>query len=280
MRKQEGLPLLFQRGDGLIFLPEDREICEALLRAAMGKGDCAKPLHELIVEAGFRFLGTPYETETLEREGPEELVVNLRAFDCVTFVENTVVLAGLIRAGKTAFRDYAAALERIRYRGGRRDGYPSRLHYFTDWLRDNGRKGVIREITRELGGIPFRKAFHELTDHREAHPPLRAAAAFRRMRIVEAACSRRTLHCVPKADLPGIEKRIENGDIIAVVTDADGIDVSHTGIAVRLRGRLHFLHASSRAGKVVLSDITLHRYLQARRARTGIIVGRAIAMDS
>ena len=259
-----------------IFLPADREIFKALLEKARERGDSARPVGDLIVEVGLLFLGARYEAGTLEQKGPERLVVNLRAFDCVTFVENAVVLAGMIRAGKTAFGDYAAALERIRYRGGRRDGYPSRLHYFTDWLRDNGRKGVIREITREFGGIPFRKAFHELTDHREDHPPLRAAAAFRQMRIVEAACSRRTLHCIPKSDVAGIAKRIENGDIIAVATDADGIDVSHTGIAVHRRGRIHLLHASGRAGKVVLSDITLHRYLQARRARTGIIVGRAM----
>jgi hypothetical protein len=258
-----------------LFLPEDREICKALLEKARERGDSTRSVGDLIVEVGRHFLGTPYEAGTLEREGPERLIINLRAFDCVTFVENAVVLAGMIRAGKTGFGDYAMALERIRYRCGRRDGYPSRLHYFTDWLRDNGRKGVIREITRELGGIPFRKAFHELTDHREEHPPLRDAAVFRRMRIVETACSRRTLYCVPKADFRGIEKRIENGDIIAVVTDADGIDVSHTGIAVRLRGRLHLLHASNSAGRVALSNITLHRYLQARRARTGIIVGRA-----
>jgi hypothetical protein len=251
-----------------------------LLEKARERGDSARSVGDLIVEVGLRFLGAPYEAGTLERKGPEGLVVNLRAFDCVTFVENAVVLADMIRAGKTAFRDYAAALERIRYRGGRRDGYSSRLHYFTDWLRDNGRKGVIREVTRDLGGIPFRKAFHKLTDHREEHPPLRAAAAFRRMRIVEASCSRRTLHCVPKADLPGMEKRIENGDIIAVATDADGIDVSHTGIAVRGPRGLHLLHASSAAGKVVLSDETLYRYLISRRTRTGIIIGRAIAMDS
>jgi len=263
----------------VISLPEDREICKALLEKARERGDSARSVGDLIVEVGLHFLDAPYEAGTLERKGPERLVVNLRAFDCVTFVENAVVLAGMIRAGKTAFGDYATALERIRYRGGRRDGYPSRLHYFTDWLRDNGRKGVIREITRDLGGIPYRKAFYELTDHQKEHPPLRGAADFRRMRIVEAACSRRTFHCIPKADLPGMEKRIENGDIIAVATDADGIDVSHAGIAVRLRGRLHLLHASSRAGRVVLSDITLHRYLQARRARTGIIVGRATARN-
>jgi len=264
----------------VISLPEDRKICKALLEQAREHGDSARSVGDLIVEVGLHFLNAPYEAGTLERKGPEELVVNLRAFDCVTFVENAVVLAGMIRAGKTAFGDYTAALERVRYRGGRRDGFPSRLHYFTDWLRDNGRKGVIREITRELGGIPYRKAFHELTDHREEHPPLRGAADFRRMRIVEAACSRRMLHCIPKADLPGMEKRVENGAIIAIATATSGIDVSHTGIAVRLRGRLHLLHASSSAGRVVLSDITLHRYLQAQHTRTGIIIGRAIAMDS
>ena len=246
-----------------------------MLEKARERGDSARSVGDLIVEVGRHFLGARYEAGTLEQKGPEGLIVNLRTFDCVTFVENAVVLAGMIRTGKTAFGDYAAALEQIRYRGGLRNGYPSRLHYFTDWLWDNGHKGVIREMTRELGGIPFRKAFHELTDHRKDHPPLQATAAFRWMRIVEAACSRRKLHFIPKTDLRGIEKRIENGDIVAVTTDADGIDVSHTGIAVRLRGRLHLLHASSRAGKVVLSNITLHRYLQARRARTGIIVGRA-----
>lgn len=257
-----------------IFLPEDREICKDLLATARGRGDSARSVGDLIVQVGSHFLGTPYEAGTLEWEGPERLVVNLRAFDCVTFVESVVALAATIRAGETAFAEFLAALERIRYRGGRLSGYASRLHYFTDWLRDNGRKGVIRELTRDLGGTPFRKAFHELTDHREEHPPLRDAAAFRRMRIVEAACSRRTLHFIPKTDMKGMEQRIENGDIIAVTTDAAGIEVSHTGIAVRLHGRVHLLHASSRARGVVLSSITLHRYLQTRRARTGLIVGR------
>lgn len=261
---------------GVIFLPEDRKLCEALLEKARENGDNERAVGDLIVGVGRRFLGSRYAAGTLEQEGPERLVVNLRTFDCVTFVETAVALAGMIRTGKTAFEEFTSSLERIRYRGGRRDGYPSRLHYFTDWLRDNGRKGIVREITRELGGIPFRKSFHELTDHPEKHPPLRAPDAFRQMRIVEAGCSRRVLHSLPKAGFPEIEKRIENGDILAVTTDADGIDVSHTGIAVHQHGRIHLLHASSRAGRVLLSRITLHRYLQMRCSRTGVIVGRAI----
>jgi len=257
----------------LIFLPQDREIIESHLKAARKQGWSEKPAGELVAAVGSVFLGAPYAAGTLEREGPEELVINLHAFDCVTFVENAVVLAGLIRAGKTGFEDYAAALERIRYRGGRRNGYPSRLHYFSDWLRDNGRRGIVREITRTLGGTPFRKPFHALTDRRKEIPSLWDAAAFRRMRRVEAACSRRMLYHIPKAYIKGFAE-IETGDIIAVATDAEGIDVSHTGIAIRGARGLHLLHASSASEKVVLSSATLYRYLMSRRSRTGILVGR------
>ncbi len=215
----------------------------------------------------------------LEREGPEELVVNLRAFDCVTFVENAIVLAGLIRAGKRGFADYLAALERIRYRRGRLDGYASRLHYFTDWLYDNGRKGIIRDVTRTIGGVPFRKAFSYLTDRREDHPALEDPATFRRLRRIEDACARRSRFFIPKVDLTGTGSRIAGGDIIAITTDEKGIDVSHAGIAARCGEEIRLLHASSAAGKVVLSEAPLKSYLMARRSRTGIIVGRVIATN-
>lgn len=260
----------------MIYSREDQRLCKAILTAAKERGDAGRPFSELIPAVGRHFLGAPYEAGTLEREGPEELIVNLRAFDCVTFVENVLVLAGLIRLGKTAFADFTAALERIRYRRGRCDGYASRLHYFTDWICDNSRKRLVRDMTREIGGIPFRKAFHRLSDHREDHPGLDDPAAFRRLRISEGACARRTLYFVPRAFLEASAGRLAEGDIIAVTTDERGLDVSHAGLAVRLGDRLHLLHASSAAGKVLQSDLVLGRYLLAKRSRTGIIVCRAI----
>jgi hypothetical protein len=264
----------------MIHHPEDREICEALLCSAWERGDRAKPLPDLVIETARRFLGAPYEPDTLEGEEPEELVVNLRAFDCVTFVENIVVLARLIGAGKTGFEDYLAALERIRYRRGRCEGYPSRLHYFTDWLYDNGRKGLVRDITREIGGVPYRKALHSLTDRREDHAGLKDPAAFRRLRLIEGICSRRAHSYIPKADLAVRENRIVGGDIVAITTDETGIDVTHAGLIVRLGAELRLLHASSAEGKVVLSGAPLGGYLAARRSRTGIIVGRPIPPDA
>ena len=46
-----------------------------------------------MLEIGKFFLGTPYVAGTLETKGAEHLVVNLREYDCVTFVENVVALA-------------------------------------------------------------------------------------------------------------------------------------------------------------------------------------------
>ena len=255
--------------------PEDRTICETLLRSAKEREDRRRPLSKLILLVGRHFLDSPYGADTLEKEGPEELVVNLRVFDCVTFVENAVVLARLIRAGKRAFDDYTAALEQIRYRRGRCDGYASRLHYFTDWLNHNGRKGLVRDITREIGGAPMRKTFHSLTDRREDHVGLDDPGAFRRLRIIEGICSRRPFFFIKKSSLGRAEERLTDGDIIAITTDERGLDVSHVGLAVRLEGRIHLLHASSAAGRVVLSETSLGRYLQTRRSRTGIVVGRA-----
>ncbi|MHB8771148.1 MAG: N-acetylmuramoyl-L-alanine amidase-like domain-containing protein [Syntrophales bacterium] len=261
-------------------LPEDRTTCEELLRTAWERGDRAKLLPELVVEVGERFLGAPYEVATLEREGQEQLVVNLRAFDCVTFVENAIVLANLIRAGKRNFADYLAVLERIRYRRGRRDGYASRLHYFTDWLYDGARKGIVRDVTAAIGGIPFPKRFHALTDRRAANPALADRAVFHRLRCTEGTCSRRPLFFIPEAALPANENRIAEGDIIAIATDDAGIDVCHAGLAVRRGERVRLLHASSRAGRIILSEASLADYLAERRSRTGIIVGRVITGEA
>ncbi len=264
----------------MIYCPEDRKICEALLKAARKRGDHVLLLPQLVAAVGRLFLGAPYAAGTLEGKREEELVVNLRSFDCVTFVESVVALAWSIRAQETRFAAFAAALEQLRYRSGRRGGYASRLHYFSDWLRDNGRRGIVRDITAALGGIPFRKDFHAITDRRKELPPLADESVFRRMRLLERDCSRRTLHRIPKKDLSRLGQGIREGDIVAITTDTPGIDVSHAGIAVRGPRSLRLLHASGEAGRVVVSEGTLYRYLMDRPSRTGVLVGRVSDPDA
>lgn len=228
----------------------------------------------LALEIARSFIGFPYEPGTLETQGAERLLVNLRAFDCFTLVENVVALTGLLRSGDRSFARFGERLRMLRYRGGRLRGYPSRLHYFSEWIYDNTRKGFLRDVTAGIGGKPLRRALNFMTENPGAYPALRDPACRRRMKAVERVISRRPLFVIPREDLRRAEGRIEDGDVIAIATDTEGLDVRHCGLAARVGGRIHLLHASSAAGKVILSRETLYGYVMRSQRRSGIVVAR------
>lgn len=229
---------------------------------------------ERILALGRYFLGAPYASGTLEKDKPEALVVNLRQFDCFTFVENCVVLAHLFSSGPVSFARYREALTFIRYRRGRLDGYASRLHYFSDWLFDNQRKGIVKNISFILGGQPLSKKIHFMTGHPDQYPALQDRAVYRQMRDVERRTQHRVRHYIPKAALKKMEGRIADGDLIAITTRIEGLDVTHAGIAVHVGQGLHLLHASSLAGCVLVSTETIDRYLTENKTCSGVMVAR------
>jgi hypothetical protein len=231
---------------------------------------------ELVLKIGKFFLGAPYRQGLLETKGTEHLVVNLREFDCVTFVETVVSLAACVILRQASFEFFRRRLRRIRYREGLLQGYPSRLHYFSDWIYDNERKGILRDITAEIGGRSWGKALAFMTTHPDLYPPLRRTANLRRMKAIERTISRRALFFTPKKVLRRLEHRIREGDIIAITTNTDGLDVAHVGLAAGVKNRIHLLNASSAEGKVVLSKQTLHRYLMQGKTRSGIMVARLL----
>mgnify|MGYP000087343528 CR=1 FL=1 len=81
----------------------------------------------------------------------ETLVVHLDKVDCTTLVETVLALSLTDKYGKSDFESYKKALRCIRYRNGKQAGYVSRLHYFSDWIKDNEQKGIVHERTGELG---------------------------------------------------------------------------------------------------------------------------------
>lgn len=229
---------------------------------------------QLMIEIGRFFLGTPYVAGTLETRGAEHLIVNLREFDCATFVENVVALTWHRESRKKSFEAFRRLLQKIRYRQGRLQGYSSRLHYFSDWICDNQKKGIVRDVTADIGGRPLTKAITFMTTNPDLYPPLKNGVNLRGMRSVERAISRRSLYFIPKKSLRRLEDRIRDGDLIAITTYTGGLDVQHVGLAARVRDRIHLLHASTKEEKVILSPETLYRYLMESRVRSGIMVAR------
>ena len=253
---------------------QDRKILADLVTLLGQRKTPVPPAGQLALKIGKHFLGAPYRSGTLESKGAEHLVVNLKEFDCFTFVENVVALVCLLTSPQSSFDAFRGGLRKIRYRQGRVQGYPSRLHYFSDWIHDNQKKGIVRNATSEVGGRVLRKALTFMTTHPELYPPLRNAEYLRKMISVERAISRKPLFFIPKKAVRGLERRIRDGDLIAITTTTEGLDVQHVGLAARVRNRVHLLHASSGEGKVVLSKKTLYRYLMESDTRSGIMVAR------
>ena len=94
--------------------------------------------------------------------------------------------------------------------------------------------------------------------------------------MVEDSLSRREFCFIPKSAIENSTSKIHPGDIIALTTSREGLDISHVGFAVREKdGLLHFLHAPDVNGNVVISTETLTAHVKKIRSVTGIMVVRA-----
>lgn len=253
---------------------KDQRIFRELIRFLDGRKSSTASPDQLVLEVGKFFLQRPHVVGTLETKGGERLVINLREFDCVTFVENVIALARCVKSRHKSFEGFRRLLRKIRYRNGRLKGYASRLHYFSDWLHDHQKMDIVRDVTADIGGRPFRKTINFMTTHLNLYPALKDVLNLQKMKSVERAVSRRPLHFIPKKVLRSLEEKIRDGDIVAITTNTGGLDVQHVGFAARVNSRVHLLHASSKDGKVVFSEQTLYRYLIQSRTRSGIMVAR------
>jgi Protein of unknown function (DUF1460) len=242
-------------------------------RARKG-GWTGRPIGEVLALVGEGFLGSPYVAHTLEAEGPERLVVNLREFDCTTLFESALALARCVKIPGSVFTDFEAHLRFIRYRSGAIDGYPSRLHYFTDWLADNARKGTVRDLTRDLGGTARTRRLSFMSEHPSSYRQLSDSAFLDSIRTRERTLNEMKRSHIPRAHVRDVEGSLQDGDIIGITTTIKGLDVSHTGLIVRQSGRAAFLHASSAAKRVELAEGTISSYLERYRTHDGIMVAR------
>ena len=149
--------------------------------------------------------------------------------------------------------------------------------YFTDWIRDNEAKGMVRDITEDLFGVTFYKKLNFMGTHRNLYPYLASDDNFKAMVAVEKELSDDPICILPREEVAAREALIQDGDIIALATDIDGLDVTHTGLAIRMEtGRIHLLHAST-VGEVVISEEPLSEYLKGIKRNIGIIVARPVA---
>lgn len=261
-----------------IFSEQDVEVCNSKFELAVEQNLAEKPIADIIVEIGKSFIGTDYLAHGLEKDGDELLVINLAGLDCTTFLENALVLARCIKKGKTSFDDYLSELQLIRYRDGMIDQYPSRLHYFSDWIYDNEKKGIVKDVTEEIGGRKIKFKIDFMSTHPESYKHLKENPEFISIiRKQEKEISCREYYFIPKDELAAKEDLIQNGDLIAITTSVEGLDISHVGISVKLDdGRIHLLHAPTVNTQVHITKEPLSKYLMKYKRHSGVILLRPV----
>lgn len=232
---------------------------------------------QTMVAVGKTFLKTPYVAKTLEIGDTETLVVNLKGLDCTTFVENVLAFSLLLKENKNTFEDFTKTLETIRYKNGTLDGYASRLHYFSEWIANNVEKGLLKDITGEIGGNQITKDINFMSEHRDLYPFLADDTNFEKIKASENYLNSQPICVLAQNQIAENEHLIQSGDIIALATTINGLDVTHTGIATReADGRIHLLHASTGSMEVEVSDKPLVEYLKKIKGNTGIMVARPL----
>lgn len=268
-------------------LEGDWKALETKLRWAYGRRIDTLPIGQAMVEIGRSLVGTPYLPHTLEIPGEERLVLNFEALDCVTYVENVLALARTVLGAPPDIVDdppryrqrYADELRRIRYRNGRIDGYGSRLHYFSEWIVDGERKRLVHDVGEELGGVPDRTRIDFMSRHRDAYRQLSEAGELDRIRAAERRLSTQARYYLPEGRIAAVSDEIQDGDIIAATSAVEGLDVAHTGIAIRIDGALHLMHAPLVGEAVQISERTLADRILAIGGQDGVMVARPIETE-
>lgn len=261
--------------DVIIYQDKDKEILDEILE--LHAGDSQSAISELMVKVGRHLLETPYVAHTLDKGGDEQLIINLRELDCTTFAENCLAISRTIKSGNRTFDQFAGELLGIRYRNGKLDGYPSRLHYFCDWIHNNQQKNLINNQAEDLEQVLFQKEINFMSTHPDSYLQLKAdSTLIESIAAQEKLISAREMHFIPEDRVAEMESKLMDGDIVGICTSIEGLAIQHVCILVRVDGRIHLLHASSKAEKVVISSSTLEEYLLNSKSATGIMLARPV----
>lgn len=222
--------------------------------------------NERIMFIAEKFVDTPYVAHTLESGTDEVLTVNLDELDCTTYVETVMAMAIAAGEKRTSWRDYISALESLRYRGGEMDGYPSRLHYISDWIVDNSHRGNVVEVTDRFPDTRIMtKTIDFMSRNADKYPALADSANLQGIKRFEAGYKNHRFVYLPwnVVGNKNVRGMLQEGDIVAMLSKLKNLDVTHMGILVKdQKGIPYLLHASMSGGKVMKTTISLSEFLR------------------
>ncbi len=253
---------------------EDTTVINQLLMKGYQSG--LTDANQLVEFYARQMLGTPYVAHTLEAD-QEMLTINIHELDCTTFVETLYAMARTTIARRYSWRDYAANLENLRYRGGEMGDYSSRMHYISEWIIDNRLRGNMQEITPDLPHVDYLvKNIDFMSHHTDSYQQLKNDSVMvNKIRRFELRNHRFPYIKRSWLNDKALKAALRSGDFIGLVTKIEGLDISHMGIIiVDEKGEPFLLDASMSGGKVMLETKPLFKYLEKSKTNIGVRVFR------
>jgi hypothetical protein len=251
-------------------------VFDHIITYAKANGFPQLTIGEIMGKIGKVLIATPYVGGTLEGDA-EHCRIDLTGLDCVTFFENVLGIARILKKGATSYQDLTNEITFTRYRQGKLDGYLSRLHYTAEWFADNERKKVVKNITQAIGGVEFPLNVSFMSQHPQYYKPLADNPDLvSRIADIERGVNALTHWYIPSAGVKAIEPQLQTGDIVGFATNKEGLDYAHTGIIFRdERNKARLLHASLDKKRVFL-DKTISGYIRNVPTHIGITVVRPL----
>ncbi len=226
------------------------------------------------------FMGDPYRANLLDQSNREQPFVSLHEFDCVLFLETVLALTSTLSSADTETKIFPE-IQRYRYRDGKLEDYCSRLHYFSDWVLDNQRRGLIKDI----GTVPLKQSLNFMSQNWKKYSPIVKNPSLKNcIQTTESALTQKLqagqLNYIPIEDLRAQTGKLRSGDLIGLVTNLKGLDVTHSGFLYRKGSQTPagLLHASQRSGIKISPN--LEQYVRGVDGAIGIIVARPIEPSS
>lgn len=253
----------------------DREIYNRVTTLLRLEEHANKPINERLILAAQARLESPYVAGTLEQI-PEKLVINIHQTDCILFVESCLALVLNAASDNPSFENFSNQIQALRYRDGLIDGYTSRIHYSSEWIKQGEANGYFREITKDLGGVESNQRFSFMSEHPNSYKQLSGSKKeIEKIANVEAKLnSTDDYYVIPKECVPAVLSKLQSGDIIGFNTSVKGLDIAHIAYVYKNGDKVSFLHASMGAMKVIVEPGDITSYINKIKSNNGIRIIR------
>lgn len=214
------------------------------------------PMNRALVGLARRYLGRPYNAYSLDRGTAERLQLDLTRFDCFLFIEQLLALVNSrdVTTQTEAVGQFGDHVRRLRYMDGQVD-YCRRHHYFSRWAEAAERQGYLVNITRYLpGALSRERPLNFMSNHAGSYEPMKVARNRNCITALEGDLSVSQAY-IPLAKLGEALPSLRSGDLFGLVTQVEGLDVTHVGMVEVSNGAVDAIHAAPGNGVIRSYDL-------------------------